>query len=169
MKTNEFLTRVGETKYFVNQRGTVYNSYNLEDKAEWFKLSPFKLNSGYSSVTIAKQNILLHHLVYTTFIGDIPKGMTINHKDLDINNNHVSNLELCSYKEQISHYKQSIGEPIYYIQLTLEDGTVTVYETMKAVADYLGQPTRGSIPYYLKKGNHNGIEYNKIFLKDYKS
>lgn len=43
--------------------------------------------------------ILLHRRIYEDFVGPIPKGMAIHHKDGCITNNHPSNLELCTFRD----------------------------------------------------------------------
>jgi len=42
-------------------------------------------------------------LVYLTFVGDIPEGMTINHKDGNKKNPKLDNLELVTYGENVLH------------------------------------------------------------------
>jgi hypothetical protein len=41
----------------------------------------------------------IHKLVYTTFIGEIPKGMTIDHIDNNPSNNSLENLQLMTQSE----------------------------------------------------------------------
>lgn len=45
----------------------------------------------------------IHRLVAEVWIGPIPEGMTVNHKDLDKFNNDVENLEIVTYSENIRH------------------------------------------------------------------
>lgn len=45
----------------------------------------------------------VHSLVAKSFIGDVPSGFTVNHKDGDKANNHLSNLEIVSYAENNIH------------------------------------------------------------------
>lgn len=64
-------------------------------------------NCGYEIVTISINNrrktFYVHRLVAQTFIGDIDGDMTVNHKDGNKLNNHVSNLEIVSYSENEKH------------------------------------------------------------------
>ena len=59
---------------------------------------------------------LIHRLVYETFVGVIPEGMVINHINGVKTDNRLSNLELCTYKENSRHavemgfYKPTDGE-----------------------------------------------------------
>src|SRR5690606_21123068 len=67
----------------------------------------FKNNSGYLMVTDVEEgktyNYYVHRLIAEIFIGEIPQGMAVNHKDGDKLNNHASNLEIVSYSENIRH------------------------------------------------------------------
>ncbi len=66
-----------------------------------------KNQKRYHGVSLAKDGISIrkqvHRLVYTTFIGNIPKGKQINHIDGNKLNNNLSNLELCTPKQNIRH------------------------------------------------------------------
>jgi hypothetical protein len=49
----------------------------------------------------------VHRVVASTFLGEIPKGKVINHKDLDKHNNNISNLEIVTSSENRIHYLKS--------------------------------------------------------------
>ena len=63
--------------------------------------------SGYKAVTLVKEgvkkNLLVHRLVALTFIYNSENKLTINHIDGNSKNNHVSNLEWCTQKENVDH------------------------------------------------------------------
>lgn len=61
--------------------------------------------NGYRVVNVGKRRATqyVHRLVATAFIGEIPHGMTINHKDGDKGNNRVENLEIVTYSENHLH------------------------------------------------------------------
>lgn len=48
-------------------------------------------------------NSYVHRTVYSAFIDFIPNGMTINHKNFDRACNNVSNLEICSIKDNLNY------------------------------------------------------------------
>ncbi len=54
--------------------------------------------------TNSKKMFQLHRLVYETFIGNIKDGYVIDHIDNDRNNNHYSNLQMITQKENITKY-----------------------------------------------------------------
>lgn len=49
------------------------------------------------------EDLQIHRLVFETLVGPIPKGMCINHKDLNRHNNQIDNLELVTYQENKLH------------------------------------------------------------------
>ena len=78
----------GFSKYLVSDTGLVYS---LENDI----LIP--LNEG------QRKQSLVHRLVYMAHVGDIPKGMQINHKDECKTNNCIENLEVVTCKQNINY------------------------------------------------------------------
>ena len=58
-----------------------------------------------------RYTVILHRYLYEKFIGQIPKGFHIHHKDFDKDNNDISNLQLLSNSEHI-HLHSSLPERI---------------------------------------------------------
>lgn len=80
-----------------DETGRIWSNY-LQD---WFK--PFKNKEGYLRVRLqceeGEKPFLVHRLIYETFQGPIPQGMTINHKiegEEGKQMNMLSNLEVMS-------------------------------------------------------------------------
>lgn len=63
------------------------------------------LRVSLSAATQARRGhkVLVHRLVYETFVGPIPAGLTINHRNGNKADNHPVNLELATMSEQMRH------------------------------------------------------------------
>jgi hypothetical protein len=61
----------------------------------YVRFSPCK-NGRYAKVAV-------HRAMWEAFVGPIPEGMEINHKNLDRTDNRLDNLELLSHRENIQH------------------------------------------------------------------
>lgn len=81
-------------------RSTVY-PYNQAPK------KPRIDKRGYCRVNINKkgkrQTLYVHRLIASTFIENPENKRTVNHIDGNKQNNHVSNLEWCTYRENNDH------------------------------------------------------------------
>lgn len=83
---------------WVTDTGEVYR----QDKLGAFVLCKQSDSNGYKQIAVAKPNrtsIKVHKLVWETFKGLVPVNMEIDHLDTDKNNNDLSNLRLCTPKE----------------------------------------------------------------------
>ena len=71
----------------------------------------------YNLVTLNKKgkgkSISIHILVAAHFIGKRPKGLVIDHKDHDVNNNKADNLRYCTQRENL--YDRSIISKTGYV------------------------------------------------------
>lgn len=90
-----------EGLYEVSNTGKVRSiNYNRTGKVK--ELSSLGNGLGYLLVVLCQEgkrkNFLVHRLVVEAFIGVIPKGFVVNHKDENKHNNNVENLEICTYK-----------------------------------------------------------------------
>ena len=56
-------------------------------------------SNGYIQVSYIYRLIYVHRLIYILVNGNIPEGMTIGHTDNDKSNNHISNLQLLSHRD----------------------------------------------------------------------
>lgn len=67
---------------------------------------------GYVTVGLSKdgrvKNWQVHRLVYETFVGKIPNGMVINHKDENPSNNRIGNLEVYTSKENANYGNRNL-------------------------------------------------------------
>ncbi len=97
-----------EGLYQVSNYGNVKSLNYLHHKGKKSNLKPNDNGLGYKSIILYKngirQKMYLHRIVLYSFIGHSIKQ--INHKDLDKSNNHLSNLEYVSAKQNIEHKMQ---------------------------------------------------------------
>lgn len=54
----------------------------------------------------------VHRAVVEAFIGPIPNGMVVNHRDGLKTNNHISNLEICTCKQNSRHMVNVLGKMV---------------------------------------------------------
>ena len=84
------------TKYkvYVNKDGVCLKYVRSRDRLELCG-SPTK--QGY----ITCKSCLLHRIIWETFVGEIPDGYELDHKDNNRSNNALNNLQLVTHKENI--------------------------------------------------------------------
>jgi len=105
----EVFKQFRDTKYRVSDKGKVVGATGKE-------LKPF-LRNGYVRASLymekKKINFSVHRMVYETFVGTIPEGMDVNHKNFKKRHNYVSNLELVSRRENVT-YRKNKRESVKY-------------------------------------------------------
>lgn len=116
-----------EGVYAISNHGRIY-SYPREGTKGGFT---FGNNVGnYLGFTINKKTKYVHILVYETFVGTIPKGYQINHKDENKHNNCVWNLETITPSQNVNYGKRNEKDAEHKIK-PIEQYTVNgefVYE-----------------------------------------
>lgn len=93
--------------YYVTEDGKVFSN-------KTGILKPIAIQTrkdGYESVKIGGTVKAVHRLVAGTYIGNID-NLTVNHKDGIKNNNHVSNLEIMTIKQNTHHAFETGLTPI---------------------------------------------------------
>ena len=85
---------------WVTKGGLVYRYDKKKDRLVQCKLS---IDSyGYNVVGVSKpnrRNVIVHRLVYETFVGEIPQGYQIDHINTVRDDNRISNLRCVTPKE----------------------------------------------------------------------
>ena len=98
----------GYEDYMVSNLGNVKNI-----KTEKI-LKPYLNNHNYLMITFTKDKIskvyLLHRLVAINFIANPENKGCVKHKDGNINNNKVDNLEWFEYSERVKNFPKRTGE-----------------------------------------------------------
>lgn len=89
--------------------GLLVSSHGNTKNFVWGDRRKYDNGFGYKKVKVSRigeksgKQMYVHRLVAELFISAIPQGMQVNHKDGDKGNNHVSNLEVVSAKENVKH------------------------------------------------------------------
>ena len=101
-----------EGRYQVSNTGKV-KSMNYRHTGVPHIMTPPKNNSGYKCVKLSNadkksKGHLVHRLVWKTFVGPIPEGMEINHKDEDKSNNSLKNLEIMTPKQNANYGTRTV-------------------------------------------------------------
>lgn len=132
------------TKYYCDDCGNIYSDYSQKI------LKPLLRGKGaktYYHVDMnfgkGQKHIPIHKIVYETWVGEIPKGKLVLHKDDDQLNNNINNLYLGNQKENIQdcikngHRVGSVW--ILTVYDKKENKTIT-FCPAKEFIDYCGHP-----------------------------
>lgn len=124
MNDEIWLPVIGCEGYEVSNHGRVKTL--RRKKAKVMTPYHYKKGKGYLGVKLNnKKQFFVHRLVWLAFGGDIPEGKQINHKDGNHLNNHISNLECVTGRENVDHATENglvnHGERQWRHKLTVED------------------------------------------------
>lgn len=128
-----------ESKYEVSNLGRVKSigTYNTCKKGI---LTPMIDTSGYEHVMLfnngVKKDISVHRLVALTFISNPEELRYVNHKDENIRNNNVENLEWCTNAYNIAY---SLGKSVK--QYSKKGELIEVFNTIADASKKLNIPT----------------------------
>jgi len=94
----------GLENYQVSSFGRIYSMPRITLLGRPFKgrlLGQYVNNKGYKTVSIQGKTYAVHRLVALAFLGPPPEEMVVDHGDTDKTNNHFSNLEYVTAKENV--------------------------------------------------------------------
>lgn len=148
---------------YAKVRGGAYRKINPR------LLNPYKCINGYIQINLRKDKkskpFLIHRLVAKAFIENPNNYSEVNHKDEDITNNIVDNLEWCTHKynanygtrnqRMLAHRKNRL-RPVN--QYSKDGKFIKHWESMSEVEKELGADT-GSIIRVCKGLQHTCIGY----------
>lgn len=127
-------------RYLVSMYGTVY------DKERDRIVIPY-ISKGYEVIKVKYNGKWrtkgVHQLVYEAFIGEIPKGYEVNHKDENKQNNVLSNIDtLMTRKENINwgsgNERRGKALSKSVIQKTLQGEIIKIWASTREIQRQLG-------------------------------
>jgi hypothetical protein len=144
------------SKYLASNEGnikSVEREVNIGSNKRTVKehiLCPIKRKNGYMVVNLThptRKQHLVHRLIAEAFLG-IEDGMVVNHKDLNKQNNAISNLEVVTQKQNIDHSCENgvNGRLVLNLQNGVYHNTIKeAAESFGMSCDSLGRRLRGNI------------------------
>ena len=96
----------------------------------WYRKGYLKVQFGSCGGTVEPSRQYIHRVIYRTFHGEIPEGLTVNHKDGTHDNNHADNLELLTHQEQHTHAR-GLGVIVHRTKNGLKRATLTAADVLE--------------------------------------
>lgn len=136
-----------EDEYEISNLGRVRNKKTKKILKTWLN------HNGYLRVELSKNGkhkfYFVHRLVYEAFIGEIPEGMQVNHKDENKQNNILSNIDTLMSPKQNLNYgtrneRSSKNRSKSVIQKSLDGKVIKVWSSLHEIQRVLGY-SKGNI------------------------
>lgn len=150
------ISNLGRLKSF-HRNKTVGEILSIKNSKGWYLTIPLRGNG-------VRRTVRIHQLVAETFIGEIPKGYHVHHKDGNKQNNKVTNLEIIHPKQhnletmkQYPDYCKGMNEynkyqrPRHIQQFDLEGHFIAEYANSKIASELTGVCSRNILQVADKK------------------
>lgn len=92
--------------YLIDEQGNIFSKFSNKFLKQRENKRGYKIVDLY--IKGERQQLLVHRLVAQTFLNNQNNYPCVNHKDEDIKNNNVENLEWCSFKYNLDYSKVGI-------------------------------------------------------------
>lgn len=130
---------------------------------------------GYYEVTLNKngkaKRYKVHRLIAQAFIGEIPKGYCVNHKDECKTNNAVDNLEIVTIGYNTTYgtacERRGLSNRKAIKLTSLEDDEELYFTCSEEASDYFGLKFYNSVSTLIWKAKKKGMKYIIINDKPY--
>lgn len=138
-----------DTKYYCDEDGNIYSGYSrrilspmLRGKDKLYKYIDINFGNG-------QKHYPIHKIVYETWIGEIPDGLSVLHKNDDQMDNNINNLYLGDQKQNMHdrvENNHSIGNLWILTVYDKELNDTLTFCPASNFIDYCGHPSaNGSI------------------------
>lgn len=87
--------------YKINKKGEVKNKFG-KTLTPGSTPSTRYMHVSLTNDTVKAKHFYIHQLVWKTFMGEIPEGYIVSHKDENRQNNNLDNLELLTHRENLN-------------------------------------------------------------------
>lgn len=143
------------TKWYVTEKGNIfsYSTYHQTGNTKK-RIETLNKKRGYFYIRTSNRNFLVHRLVASAFIVNPENKPTVNHKDGNKLNNHVSNLEWATYKENVQH--------------SIKNGFTRQFKKNEGNIKYTNEQCRNVVDMvkggmtYVKAGEKYGMPYSTV-------
>lgn len=173
--TERWLPVKGFEDYEVSDLGRV-RTLNYKRTGKVKVLSPQATKGGYLQVLLykdgKKKRFYVHRLVVIAFIGDIPKGMVVNHLNEDKLDNRLSNLEVVTQKENINYgtrnerVAEAHSKQLDLIEADYPYREFTFKNSLKA-SEFFSYKSEGQIKGLICRARQRGENWINIRKKKY--
>lgn len=138
-----------ETKYYCDEDGNIYSDFSQKILKPLVRKYPNNKNYYYVDINFGEgqKHVFVHRIVYETWVGSIPSGFQINHKDDNSLNNNYLNLYCGDQKENIKDCFENNHRVGNCWILTVYDDKVKQTITFcpaKDFIEYSGHPCKNS-------------------------
>lgn len=142
-----------DSRYIISNLGRIINT------TTGGFVKPMINNSGYYKLSnsFTKTNCYVHREVAKLFIGEIPEGFIVNHKDGNKLNNSVYNLEIISQRDNRNHALQILRHGRIKLYDTDKDNILKLYNSgvkIVRIAE-LYNVSRSAMGKFIKRNNLN--------------
>lgn len=144
------------TKWYIDENGQVFAKTTLAGRPKGFTLKRPSLNKQrkYLYLRTTNKNFILHRLVASAFIPNPDNKPEVNHKDGNKLNNHLSNLEWVTSRENINHAIKSGAMR----QMKKNEGNLKY--TQEQINEVYNLAIEGMT--YAKAGSVHGMPYSTV-------
>lgn len=157
--------------YYIDCDGNVYSKFAKRIIKHMYKRGNDKLYA-YVDISIEgkQKHVPIHRLIYSTWIGNIPNDMQVNHKDDNSLNNNYLNLYVGTQKDNIKdcfHNNHRVGNVFYLTVFDKKADKLLTFCPASDFIEYCGHScNNGSIKRFFNKNwfkkQYEIIEYKHI-------